>query len=404
MNRWTSAQMVLDRVRREWDRGRILTAVLTDNDPALFPMRIPLKGPTSREWLDHFSDARDWIAALQGEAKNSSGRGYRLEWREFTHRTLGRNRVPTAAVFDIPADAVDILGMASEVNRAQELVGAIAGAFPYLGEWARTHPLIVLEAASDWSRILAVLAWAVEHPRSNLYLRQVDVPGVDTKFIERRRGLLSTLLDMVLPLAAVDAQYAGAGGFERRYGFRTKPVMVRFRFLNPLLDIQGLHDLTVRSEEFAGLDVPISRVFIVENEIEFLAFPKVPEAIAIFGAGYGLQRLDGADWLKRKAIFYWGDIDTHGFAILDELRQYLPHARSILMDGDTLLRYREFWGVEERPARREATRLTDAESQLYEDLRQNRLGYNIRLEQEQIPMSRVAQVLRELDYTGWSDS
>ena len=31
----------------------------------------------------------------------------------------------------------------------------------------------------------------------------------------------------------------------------------------------------------------IRRVFITENEINFLAFPRMKEAIVIFGAGYG---------------------------------------------------------------------------------------------------------------------
>ncbi len=39
-----------------------------------------------------------------------------------------------------------------------------------------------------------------------------------------------------------------------------------------------------------------------------------------------------ADWLARCQVSYWGDIDTHGFAILDQLRTYIPHAHSLLMD------------------------------------------------------------------------
>ena len=31
-----------------------------------------------------------------------------------------------------------------------------------------------------------------------MYLRQVDVPGVDTKFIERHKGVLTELLDVQL--------------------------------------------------------------------------------------------------------------------------------------------------------------------------------------------------------------
>ena len=70
-------------------------------------------------------------------------------------------------------------------------------AFPALAEWIGRRPHTLLANAADWNRILAVVAWFRDHPRSGLYLRQVDIAGVDTKFIEGRRGLLAELLDVV---------------------------------------------------------------------------------------------------------------------------------------------------------------------------------------------------------------
>lgn len=63
---------------------------------------------------------------------------------------------------------------------------------------------MLLEHSEDWERILAVLAWFCEHPRPAIYVRQIDVPDVDTKFIEGRRALFTELLDLVLPAEAVD--------------------------------------------------------------------------------------------------------------------------------------------------------------------------------------------------------
>jgi hypothetical protein len=48
--------------------------------------------------------------------------------------------------------------------------------------------------------------------------------------------------------------------------------------------------------------------------------------------GYGFDNLAAALWLQQKDIYYWGDIDTHGFAILNQLRGFFPHAVSFLMD------------------------------------------------------------------------
>ena len=49
-----------------------------------------------------------------------------------------------------------------------------------------------------------------------MYLRQVDAPGVDTKFIERHKGVLTELLDVQLDPSRVDTV---APDFAERYGF-----------------------------------------------------------------------------------------------------------------------------------------------------------------------------------------
>lgn len=83
-------------------------------------------------------------------------------------------------------------------------------------------------------------------------------------------------------------------------------------------------------------------------------------------------------------ITYWGDLDTHGFAILDRLRAWLPQTRSVPMDRETLLVHRERWVVEERPARSALTRLSANEAELHGDLVSDDLGFKVRLEQERI--------------------
>jgi hypothetical protein len=54
------------------------------------------------------------------------------------------------------------------------------------------------------------------------------------------------------------------------------------------------------------------------------------------------------------------------------------------MDQETLLTHKEVWGVEPRPETAELERLTPDEGRLYSDLRQNRWGDRVRLEQERI--------------------
>ena len=109
--------------------------------------------------------------------------------------------------------------------------------------------------------------------------------------------------------------------------------------------------------------------------------------------GYGLDALRDAKWLRACAVHYWGDIDTHGFAILDRLLSWLPNANPLLMDRTTFLAHREQWGSEPSQETRDLYRLGEREARLYDDLRCNRLGESLRLEQERVRYSALQQAL-----------
>ncbi|WP_170252699.1 DUF2220 domain-containing protein, partial [Vogesella mureinivorans] len=141
------------------------------------------------------------------------------------------------------------------------------------------------------------------------------------------------------------------------------------------------------------------RVFVTENETNFLAFPEVERGLVVFGAGYGWNALAPAAWLQRCALHYWGDIDTHGFAILDQLRALYPQVASLLMDRETLLAHREQWGEEPTPVRHDLPRLSDAERAVYDGIRFDRHQPRLRLEQERLGFGWVSERLRRVGAT-----
>jgi hypothetical protein len=100
--------------------------------------------------------------------------------------------------------------------------------------------------------------------------------------------------------------------------------------------------------------------------------------------------------MQDREIYYWGDIDTHGFAMLDRLRAILPAARSLLMDRETLLAHRALWVREDTPFRGSLMRLKSDERELFETLVHNRLGDGIRLEQERVSFGRVRQAMLDI--------
>ncbi|RJQ63106.1 MAG: hypothetical protein C4530_03910 [Desulfobacteraceae bacterium] len=395
MNPWTRAKDLQNRLQKLWNRGSLLSARLSAEK--IFPLRFPLKHPAPGELGERYGEVKDWIEDLVRHAGSDRSRCFTLEWREVNHRQLGRNRLPIAAVFEQPADAFRFIGKQKQADAFDRLCREILCTFPELEPWLVQKPLTALEHAESFSRLLAVLKWLQAHPRPGIYIRQMEIPGVHTKFIEQHKKLLSEMLEIVLPAGAVDETAACVSAFEQRYGFLAKPARIRFRLLDSRLCIQALSDLEIPADDFAALDPSgVERVFITENDINGLSFPDLEKTMIIFGLGYGLERLSRAAWLSDKSICYWGDIDTHGFAMLNRIRRYFPQTQSILMDLCTLMDHQPLWGSEQAPIDRDLTELTPAEAVVYEGLRQNRWANALRLEQEQISFTCLKAALEGL--------
>lgn len=378
-------------VQRLWDQGEILRSVVTGE--AFFPLRLRLKAPTASDVAARFDEVRLWSAQLRAAPR------YRVELQSVRHRVHGANSLPSQAWIDTLSDAVTIIDKGHDLTQFGVLVNTTAQRRGSLLPWLSRNPLRALALANAWARLLDIVDWLQAHPKPGVYIRQLDVPDVHSKFIETHRGVLTELLDVALPAAVIEPSAVGASQFAKRYGFRDKPPRIRFRMLDrgrALFPQVIERDVTLDAASFARLNPAVSNVFITENEINFLALPDVPDSLVIFGAGYGFELIANAAWLSRCRVFYWGDIDTHGFAILDQLRATLPHVESLLMDRATLLAFPTLWGTEEQPARRDLSRLTAQEQSLFDDLRDNVMANNLRLEQEQIGFRYVQVALAKL--------
>jgi hypothetical protein len=390
---WTTAADLRAQVQRLWDRGDLLRASF--GGAALYPLALRLARPDAQALAHRFDEVRRWIRALDEECKATRGVGYELAWSEINHRQLGRQRIPDAAAIPSEEDALELIGKAKLAGRFRAAAGQTMAICPALGPWIARKPLALLENADDWPGLLAVVAYFQGTPRPGRYLRELDIPGVDSKFIEMRAPLLAELLSTVLAPAPEEPGVAPRS-FEQRFGLRSKPALIRFRLLDEAQSIQGMTDVATPAAQFAQLHLPVERVFVTENDINGLTFPEVPRSLVIFGLGYGLERLAEIGWLKRTAIHYWGDIDTHGFAMLDRLRASFPDVQSLLMDRETLMAHRPLWVKEPTPHDGRLQRLTEAEGVLYEDLCLHRLGPQVRLEQERIAYAWVRKRLSSL--------
>lgn len=341
-----------------------------------WPLRVPLAAPGERQASAHWAAFEAWRSAWK------EWRGGEVSWAERRWPLLGRQALPEA--LSLPdADALaGLLGESVRWQRARARFDAWAHRWPVLAAPLR-HQFALLADADDaeFTRLGDMLAWLQAHPASNLFARQLPVAGLDSKWLETRTGLLG---DWLRTLADLPRNT----DFWQASGLRRESDRLRLRVLDPVLRARagGLGDIHAPFEELAALDLPVRHVFIVENKQTGLAFGDLPGAVVLMARGYAVDRLHELPWLRAAdAVHYWGDLDTHGLAILGRLRGHLPQVRSLLMDEATLLAHRWLWRNEPVPHRAGIIEhLNTAEQALYRDLRGDRWDVRVRLEQERI--------------------
>lgn len=398
---WTTLADLRALSLKAWSSGALLRELL---EPGVaYPRRRSLKRPTAASLRSDYAAARAWAAELFAGA----GR-FNVETAEVGRNTIGPNQLPAAAVFASADDELAFIGKSKDAARFVELAEELSLLDPAFRAWTLRRPLQLLELGVDALTAARVALWLRDNPEPGVYVRQLSLSGVHTKFIERHMKVIGELVeklrvdsaleadesaDETLPdmpaasgsLLGQTAARSSAARFAARHGFLHPPELVRFRVLDPGLPLLGeVRDLTVTAEAFCALNLPVKSAIITENLVNFLALPELPGTIAIYGGGYGFSSLQDAGWLRSCEVLYWGDLDTHGFRILDQLRAVHPHVVSILMDEATLLAHRGAWGGEPAPSRAALTRLTAEEAALYEALGNNSFGQSVRLEQELI--------------------
>lgn len=401
---WTAPLQLKQRMQRLWESGPLARAVL--GDELQFPLRVVLKGPASRDWAAHFAEIPLWIQALEAGADKQ----WQLEWRELAHRDLGKNSIPVAAIIPDLGAALSLAGKQPEARQLQKLHADISSRWPVLAGWAARQPHVLLYHAEDWPALLSCLDWFAAHPQTACFSRAIAAPGVHGKFVETHRALLGELLDLALPGSVKDSEQSGARNFNRRYGLLDRPELVRLRFLDSelapaLFESASLlpAELTLRADDFAapafGIALAARRlrqVLVLENEISWLSLPSLPGTVAVLGSGYGFSHVASADWMRQTRLWYWGDLDSHGFAILSQFRALFPQARSLLMDLPTLQAHLALCTDEPKPSRAQPESLTETERQAWIGLSSLQPGRNLRLEQERLNWTAVLAALEFL--------
>ena len=340
------------------------------SDPTASPrLDVLLHPPTQATALRAGAEAPAWARSWRDPGFTAD-----VLWEPRSWASLGPQQVPVRCVIDGAEVIAAAAGMISEWQLLRDRADTLRerwagrGADDALASVIRTEaPRLVGLTPLDFELLLGVLEWVAAHPASGLYLRQLPIHGIHTKWIESHRRLVFALTEVVTG--------------ERGLGLNSSPSLIRLRVLDPLLRPSGISDLALPAADLATWAPMPTTVFVFENLETVLAMPDVPGAVVVHGSGYAVDRLASVPWIRSSRIVYWGDLDSHGFAILNTLRRDCGNVRSVLMDEATIDAHTDLIGHEASPHRGALTRLTSSESSA---LRRLVTGGDLRLEQERV--------------------
>lgn len=357
------AKRLLERDRRAW-------AAMGDDTATI---DVPLHPPTERTALSDLEASRTWVESWQHAATMLP---IELRWTTRNWAKVGSQKLPERAFVRGAGNIAAVAGAAEARNwetlstRLADL-RALIGVGDNVASVLRTHARVI-EALSpdDILRLHGVLRWLRDNPSSGRTARELPIRGVHTKWIGARQGLVEGLHRLV--------------STESGLGLRTPSPLLRMRVLDSRMAPGGLPDVTAPIDDLAAIPLHPERVFVFENLESVLAMPPVPGAVVLDGGGYRVDLVARLPWAQE--VTYWGDLDSHGFAILHRLRANGVQATSVLMDDDTLLTHRDLWVAEPDPSVATLPLLTAEETATLK-----RLGAegNVRLEQERIPWHHV---------------
>ena len=377
-------------VRKKWDAHH--ATWLTQATQESWPLSYKLHELTERDAFSSPSSTRDWVQSWRAWTPRACA----LEWASRRWGS-GDQELPQRLVVPNAEAAAGLLGLTPAWERAKARYAQWSEEFPRLsGSRAVARycdDVLVGYSDADFDRLTCLLRWFAENPLSGLYLRQLPVPDVDTKWVERRKGAVGDLVRQL-------QQASESASFHEVLGLRTEPSRMRIRVLCPVLraKVGGLCDIEAPAAEIAALSLNPETCLVVENLNTGIALPSMAGVVAFMRLGLAVDQLGAIGWIAaaRKHL-YWGDLDTHGFAALARARRRFAGTRSVLMDEETLLSHSSMWVREDKPSRVEAPEgLTSEEQSVYEGLRTNRWGEQIRLEQERIAWPMAMHALRSM--------
>lgn len=350
--------------RDRWDR--VLRAWLVGDE---LPLRIPIQGgsaPTSAV-MANVPWYRAWIRSWEGLPH--------VNMKIVRKGRLGEICVPDSVTPPTIDAYAEWVGAARDLALLRRRLDALSRFGCDRSGLSRVRSDLVEMGEEEFRHLLDLVTWRRDFQEPT---RARDVPliGVGSKWVENRIGLIEPVL------AACGLARDGSDRFERCGLLRGSGAKLPLRFDAsdfPVLDFDCTPATFLRWPERTHT------LLVIENEAPFRTLSPRPGYALAWGCGHAvratLPELSAATDLR---LLYWGDCDSHGYAILNGIREALPRVRSVGMNVETVLSWQDRIIPEAGSERVETRmpRLTNAEAAARSLL----MEQHGRLEQERVPV------------------
>lgn len=368
--------------------GKLYVALAEGSEVPYLSM--PLKRPQDIE--TSWDELLAWQDFWRKAPKASGGHSlWHAEEKRKQTASFGKQLMPVRVFIDTPEDAMALLGLTKKKKEFLAGLSAVESQMPSLRDWYLSY-FGRISAEDFFPMALSIARFMLEQDEREGYLREMAIPGVDTKFLENHNFLVRTLWNALFPENTAESSDEL---WEKLFVQKVPTPSICVRSLDEHLRFAGVRKLFLSQDDIADFQPPHRRIFITENKVNGYTFPDAEDSLIFFGMGYGvLEMAESAPWLADKEIYYWGDLDHDGFNILSNLRKVLPEMKihSFLMDKETLLAYVDPKVKDTGNTTTIPDYLTVSEKMAWKLIHDN--GW--RLEQERIPHEEVEWAVERL--------
>ena len=370
-------------IRKKWDSGSLLARFAGGQDWA--PLGIPIRGPSARQIGEQLAEVRQWAAEWAARRRRAAARGVQAGRRQ----ALRREQHP-------------VPGLAGRLRRSLGAAeggprGAPPGRADRGGPWHPPGPVADRppDAGAAARGRLGPAAGHRPLDRAAPGARHVPAAG---RCARRRHQVHRAAQGCAHRTARRPARPVPRRG--RRGRLRRA---LRLPAASRVTSGSGWPEVSVDSpsclsgpSEFTAAPEGITRAYVIENEITYLAFPIPAAAMVILGGGYAVPVLEPLGWLAGLDVVVLG---RHRHARLRDPQPAAPppaarplHAHGPGHPAGPPGRT----GPPSRPRPpRPLERLDAAESALYADLISDAYAPSVRLEQERISFAAIEKALAD---------